>query len=124
MYGYPQPPFLLLVFGLFIGLTCGAAFEAILKQKVNTWSKNRSTQTLDRLDEFPLIFSFFGICVGICLFLAAGLAIFALPFWLSFGISLFLTLFTARLIWSPLANVLIQIEKGGSKALDLDSFEE
>ncbi|MGB7443062.1 MAG: hypothetical protein WA919_18510 [Coleofasciculaceae cyanobacterium] len=123
MYYLLEPPYFLLVFGLFAGITCGAAFEASLKQKVAEWSKNRSTGTLAQIQGIQLLLPFLGISVGICFFLSAGLEIFGFPAFLSYGISIFLTLFTSFLVWSQLSKVLLMLERGGSKALDLDSFE-
>ena len=123
MYTFPEPPYFLLIFGLFTGITSGAAFEAILKQKVQEWSKNRSTRTLAQMKGFQLLLPFLGISAGICIFLAAGLEIFGFPWWLSYSISLPLTLFIGVLVWSQLGKLLAQLERGGSKAIDLDAFE-
>jgi hypothetical protein len=123
VYNFPEPPYFLLIFGLFTGITSGAAFEASLKQKVQEWSKKRSTRTLAQMKGVQLVLPFLGISAGICVFLAAGLEIFGFPSWLSYSISLPLTLFIAFLVWSQLAKLLAQLERGGSKALDLDAFE-
>jgi hypothetical protein len=120
---FPEPPYFLLLFGLFAGMTSGAAFEASLKQKVKEWSKNRSTRTLAQMRGIQLLLPFLGIAAGICVFLAAGLEIFGFPTWLSYSVSLPLTLLIAVLVWSQLGNLLAQLERGGSKALDLDAFE-
>ncbi|HEY9798278.1 MAG TPA: hypothetical protein V6D30_21780 [Leptolyngbyaceae cyanobacterium] len=123
MYNFPEPPYFLLVAGLFAGMTSGVAFEATLKQKVQEWSKHRSTRTLAQMKGFQLLVPFLGIAAGICVFLAAGLEIFGFPSWLSYFISLPLTVLIAFLVWSQLARLLAQLERGGSKALDLDAFE-
>ncbi len=123
MYNFPEPPYFLLVAGLFAGITSGAAFEATLKQKVQEWSRNRSTRTLAQMKGIQLLLPFLGIAAGICVFLAAGLEIFGFPAWLSYSISLPLTLLIGFLVWSQLAKLLAQLERGGSKALDLDAFE-
>ncbi len=123
MYQYPDPPYFLLVIGLFTGMTSGAAFEATLKQRVKEWSKNRSTRTLAQMKGVELLLPFLGIAAGICLFLAAGLEIFGFPSWLSYFVSLPLTLFIGSLVWSQLGKLLAQLERGGSRALDLDAFE-
>ncbi|MGB5963768.1 MAG: hypothetical protein WBG73_24235 [Coleofasciculaceae cyanobacterium] len=123
MYNYPSPPYLLLFFGLFAGLTCGLAFEATLRQKVQEWSKKRSTRTLAQMKGLQLLMPFLGITVGIAVFLASGLEIFGFPTWLCYAISLPLTLIISSLVWSQLSKLLGQLERGGSKALDLDAFE-
>jgi len=122
VYFYYSPPYFLLVAGLFAGLTSGIAFEATLKLAVQDWSKNKSTRTLANMRGMQLQVPFLGICGGICFFLAAGLEIFGFPTTLAYGIALPLTLFIGGLVWFQLGQVLKQLEKGGSAALDLDSF--
>lgn len=123
MYYYPEPPYFLLIFGLFAGITSGAAFEATLKQKVDEWSKNRSTRTLAQMKGVQLLLPYWGISAGVCVFLAAGLEIFGIPWWLAYSVSLPLTIFIGTLVWSQLGKLLVQLERGGSKAIDLDAFE-
>lgn len=123
MYYFPEPPYFLLVFGLFAGITSGAAFEATLRQRVREWSKNRSSRTLAQMKGFELLVPFLGIAAGICVFLSAGLEIFGFPLWLSYSVSLPLTLLIGFMVWSQLGRLLNQLERGGSKALDLDAFE-
>ena len=122
MYYFSDPPYFLLVASLLASIASGSAFEATLKQLVNEWSKSRSTSTLMKLRGTQLQLPFFGMAGGICVFLASGLGIFGFPLKLSYFISLILTLLTGWLVWSQLAKVLTQLEKGGSQALDLDSF--
>ncbi|WP_448560672.1 hypothetical protein [Trichothermofontia sp.] len=122
MYYLADPPYFLFLAGLFIGMTSGAAFEGTLKQSVQFWSKNRTTENLTAVRSFKLFFPFLGICLGIGLFLTAGLQIFGFPAELSYLISLPLTLFTAALVWGQLGKILQQLERGGSQALDLDSL--
>jgi hypothetical protein len=123
VYYFPEPPYFLLVFGLFAGITSGAAFEATLRQRVREWSKNRSSRTLAQMKGFELLIPFLGIAAGICVFLSAGLEIFGFPLWLSYSVSLPLTLLIGFMVWSQLGKLLNQLERGGSKALDLDAFE-
>lgn len=105
-----------------MGITCGITFESILRQKAQEWAKNRSTRTLAQMKGFQLLVPFIGIGIGICVFLAAGLEIFSFPAWLSYSVSLPLTLGISSLIWSQLGKLLDQLERGGSRALDLDAF--
>jgi hypothetical protein len=119
---FPDPPYFLLFASLFVGLASGLAFEATLKQKVSEWSKNRSTRTLAQMQGGALTLPFLGMGIGICVFLACGLEVFTFPVWLAYSISLPLTIFTAALVWAQLSKVLMQLEKGGSKALDLDDW--
>ena len=122
MYFFPQPPYFLVFAGLFIGITCGLSFQAVLKDNVNRWSKNRSSRILAEFQSLKLLLPFMGICVGICVFLASGFEIFTFNRSLGYLIALPMTVLTGWLCWSQLMNLLLQIEQGGSKALDLDSF--
>lgn len=119
---YYNPPYVLLIAGLLAGITSGVAFEAMLKQSVQDWSRNRSTRTLATLRGFSLFVPFLGICAGICVFLASGIEIFGFPTMIAYGLSFVLTVLTAALVWYQLGTILSQLEQGGSKALDLDSF--
>ncbi|BAQ64233.1 hypothetical protein GM3709_998 [Geminocystis sp. NIES-3709] len=119
----PEPPFGLLFFGFFIGVTCGLAFEATLKQQVNKWGKQgRQGIKVDLSEMSILLIPFWGICIGICIFLAGGLEIFIYSRAISYVFSGVLTLLTAGLIWTQLKKLITQLLEGGSKALDLDAF--
>ncbi len=123
MYYFPSdPPYFLLIAGLFIGLTCGAAFDYTLKRYVKAWSVDRANISLTSLDNITLKLPFVGIACGIGMFLSAGMAIFGLPDWLAMGLAIPLTLFTAVFLWLQLRGVLKELDQGGSKALDLDSW--
>ncbi|MEA5535123.1 hypothetical protein [Crocosphaera sp. XPORK-15E] len=119
MYYLPEPPYFLLIVGLFTGLTCGLAFEATLKMNVRELLKKPANQMLKGSG---LQLPFLGICVGICVFLSAGLEVFLFDPWLSYSIALPMTIFIAALVWVQLESVLKQIKEGGSKAIDLDAF--
>lgn len=121
-YYYSTSPYFLLVAGLLAGLASGVAFDASLRQLVNEWAKNRSTRTLAILKGPQLLIPFLGICGGICFFLGSGLEIFGFQTKLAYAIAIPLTIGTAALVWWQLGRLLVQLEQGGSKALDLDSF--
>ncbi|NEP57219.1 MAG: hypothetical protein F6K31_09370 [Symploca sp. SIO2G7] len=123
MYNFPEPPYFLIIIGLFVSLVSGVVFEATLKRKVQEWSKNRSNGQLLKMQRVKLALPFLGMAVGICLFLGGGLEAFLLPSWLSFSLSISLTLLIGLLIWFQLSKLLVQLEQGGSKALDLDALE-
>lgn len=124
VYYFPEPPYFLMSAGLLAGMASGLAFEATLKQAVQLWSKNRSSRTLSNLKGLQLQLPFLGMSGGICIFLASGMEIFGFPKLLSYVLALPLTLLTAWLVWTQLGKVLIELQRGGSQALDLDSFFE
>jgi len=122
MYPFPQPPYLLLVAGLLAGISCGLAFQASLKQNVR--GRSLQPEPIDRPlhRDGQLLLPFLGICSGICVFLAAGLEIFSMARWLAYAIALPLTGLMGALIWSQLGKLLLQLQQGGSQAIDLDSL--
>jgi uncharacterized membrane protein len=119
-YIISDPPYVLLIAGLFASLASGVAFDAVLKQSVREWSKNRSAKTLVALQGMPLLLPFLGICAGVCVFLASGLQIFIFSAKIGYGIALPMTILIGWLVWTQLGKILIQLEQGGSRALDLD----
>ena len=123
MYYLPEPPIGLLFFGFFIGITCGLAFDAALKQQVKQWQKEvKSGKPTDLSQMSKFLLPFTGVCVGICLFLGAGLEIFIYDRGISFAFAGPLTFLTAGLVWSQLKKLITQLLEGGSQALDLDAF--
>lgn len=121
-YYFPEPPYVLLIAGLLAAITSGVAFDATLRQGVQKWSTARSTRTLALLQGVALRLPFLGICSGVCVFLASGVQIFGFPTKFAYAIALPLTILTGWLVWTQLGKILVQLERGGSKALDLDSF--
>jgi hypothetical protein len=123
LYYFPSdPPYFLLFAGLFIGLSCGAAFDATLKRYVKAWSVDRANISLTSLDNITLKLPFVGIACGIGMFLTSGMSIFGLPDVIAGGLAIPLTLFTAIFLWLQLKGVLKELDQGGSQALDLDSW--
>lgn len=118
-YFLPQPPYFLVLAGLLIGVTCGLAFEATLKQKAQDWFKTAKNQ---EVNQSVLRLPFLGICLGVCLFLGSGFEIFLLNPWVAYALALPTTIFIGSLVWVQLGQVLRQLKQGGSKALDLDAF--
>jgi hypothetical protein len=119
---YSEPPYFLLIASLLFGITSGFAFKATLEELVRNWSRDRSINLTEEINRLELLLPFFGIGIGICVFLASGLQIFTFPIDISYLFSVPLTLLTSGLVWWQLGKLLEQLMRGGSKALDLDSF--
>ncbi|NET34272.1 MAG: hypothetical protein F6K19_19985 [Cyanothece sp. SIO1E1] len=122
MYTYFNPPYFVLLAGLFIGVTSGLAFQGLLKQATQTWSEQRTARILNERKGMQLFVPFLGICSGIILFLASGLAVFGFATLPSYLVSIVMTFLSGLLIWVQLGKLLQQLEQGGSQALDLDSL--
>lgn len=119
---YPQPPYVLLIAGLLAAITSGFAFSNTLEQSVKDWNNNRSTRTIANLRGQQLQVPFLGICTGVCVFLASGIQIFGFSGKVAYAMGVPMTVLVALLIWAQLGKILLLLEKGGSRALDLDAF--
>lgn len=123
MYYLPQPPFLIVVIGVFIAISCGAAFQNLLEQKLRESyqaDNQEAAFNINRTRDPAIYTTFVGICCGIWVFLGGGLLVLGFGIIPSYGVSLLLTLFTSRLVWGQINSVLKQLKEGGSKALELD----
>ncbi|TVP68187.1 MAG: hypothetical protein EA342_06750 [Leptolyngbya sp. LCM1.Bin17] len=119
---YSQPPYILLFAGFLAAISSGYAFSIVLQQSVSEWNANRSTRILAKLRGPQLQIPFFGINAGICVFLASGIQLFGFSGKIAYALGAPMTVLIALLIWSQLGKILVMIEQGGSKALDLDVF--
>ena len=121
MYYSPQPPFLIAVLGVFIAVTCGAAFQTLLAQKLQESYQNKQgarSFKIERKDS-AIAITYWGICFGVWIFLGGGLLILGFGIIPSYGVALLLTIGTAALVWEQINDVLSQLKQGGSKALEL-----
>jgi hypothetical protein len=123
MYYFPlQPPYFILVFGLFAALTSGAAFAGTLRTVVTKWQREGAENSGISLTKKPLLFPFLGVTIGLVSFLVSGLEIFGFPPFLAFAIGLPISLLTSLLIWFQLGSMMTFVESRGFQALDLDSM--
>ena len=119
---YPQPPTILILAGFLAAIASGSAFGATLQQSTQAWAKNRDTVSLESIRGLSLQLPYVGICVGVCVFLASGIQFFGFSAVPAYAMGSILTAFMGLLVWRQLGVILVQIQQGGSKALDLDSF--
>jgi hypothetical protein len=122
VYFLYSPPYFFLFAGLFIAVTSGTAFSAVLKQAVQDWYQKRSTRSLAMLRGLDLQLPFLGICAGTCIFLASGLGIFGFPAGVSYAASIPMTFLSAGLVWRQLKGNLALLESGQERAFELDIF--
>ncbi|MEM9216672.1 MAG: hypothetical protein AAGD25_20275 [Cyanobacteria bacterium P01_F01_bin.150] len=119
---YADIPYGLMIGGFLLSVKCGFAFSEILKKSTRKWSSNRANMSLNEVRDMTLLIPFVGICIGICLFLGSGIQIFAFSAQFSYAVSVPVTFFVGIAMWYQLGQVLDQIQKGGSRALDIDAF--
>ncbi len=123
MYYFPvNPPYFLMIAGLFVGVTSGLAFGEVLKQLVQAWGRDREGVKLTNLNTVGLKLPYTTMIFGIGAFLGAGLQVFGFPEWFAWAVSLPLTLLTAGLVWWQLSNLMLQIETQGLESLDIDGM--
>ncbi len=122
MYYQPQPPYLLLIAGLLISLTCGIALANLIKQIVKDWSVNKSTANVAIMRK-PLPIPYIGIALGACIFLSSCLEVFSFSKKFAYGFSFPLTAGTALLVWFQLSKILDKMERGGLQKQDLESLQ-
>lgn len=105
-FRFSSPPYVLLLAGLFIGLTSGAAFAAVLRQRVKEWSRNFSPSIFNQWGKLQLLIPFLGTCIGLCLFAASGLEMLGFSTVVSYTLALPLTVLIGWLVWSRIGSTL------------------
>lgn len=124
-YYFPaNPPYFLFMVSLIAGLACGKAFESSLRQLAQEWSQSRSSRTLLNLKGLAVKLPYAGITVCIGVFLSSGLEIFGFPPDLAYKVAIPLTIGSSYFVWRQLGKLLVELERGGSAAMDLDIYEE
>ncbi|MBD2178271.1 hypothetical protein H6F42_15240 [Pseudanabaena sp. FACHB-1998] len=123
-YYFPSdPPYFLFAISLVAGLACGRAFEVTLRNLVQIWSKSKSSRVLLELKSASIKVPYLGMTISIAIFMATGLEVFGLPTLFGYIVAVPITLGIALLVWRQLGQMLVELDRGGSAALDLDSFE-
>jgi uncharacterized protein (DUF2062 family) len=121
-YYFPSdPPYLLFMLSLVAGLACGRAFEVTLRNLVKAWSTNKSSRTILELKSSSIKVPYLGMTLSIAVFMSTGLEVFGFPAIFGYIVAIPITLGIALLVWRQLGKMLIELERGGSAALDLDS---
>ncbi|MFN3926803.1 MAG: hypothetical protein ACK4QL_05680 [Pseudanabaenaceae cyanobacterium] len=123
-YYFPSdPPYFLFIASLLLGLSCGKAFEMSLRQLIDRWIESKSTAVILELRGTSIYVPYLGIVVNVGIFLACGLGIFGFPPSLALAVAIPITLGISYFVWRQLSRLLVELERGGSPAMDLDSWE-
>ena len=102
----PEPPYILLIAGLLITLTCVLPLTAVLRQRMKYWSENLSPDTLPGQGGLQLILPFLGAVSGVCLVLIFALEALGLPVLIAIFLSLLFTLLGGYFAWLQLGKTL------------------
>ncbi|PLZ99146.1 hypothetical protein CEN50_08440 [Fischerella thermalis CCMEE 5268] len=121
-YNPSQPPYLLLIIGLFAALTSGLALAGTLKVIVNKWQSDGAEKSSTQLSIKQLSIPFLGITVGVTLFMCSGFEIFGFPPLLAYAVGIPVTILTSLLVWFQLGSMMSFVERRGMQSLDLDSM--
>ncbi|WP_315785179.1 hypothetical protein [Fischerella sp. JS2] len=123
MYYYSsQPPYLLLIVGLFAALTSGLALAGTLKVIVTKWQSDGAEKSSSQLSIKQLSVPFLGITIGVTLFMCSGFEIFGFPPLLAYAVGIPVTILTSLLVWFQLGSMMSFVEQRGMQSLDLDSM--
>jgi hypothetical protein len=123
-YYFPtDPPYFLFLASLLAGLICGKSFEMTLRHLVQGWSSHPSATVMLSLKGREIQVPYLGMGVSICVFMACGLEIFGFPAGLAYTVALPITVGITYFVWRQLGKLLVELEKGGSAAMDLDIME-
>jgi len=123
-YYFPSnPPYFLFGISLLAGLACGKCFEMTLRHLVMAWSEHHSTAVMLSLKGLEIQVPYLGMGISICVFMACGLEIFGFPTTLAYAVALPITVGIAYFVWRQLGKLLLELERGGSAAMDLDIME-
>jgi hypothetical protein len=102
----PEPPYILLVAGLLITLTCMLPLTIMIRERMHYWSENLSPDTLSSEGRLQLIFPFLGTVGGVCLVLIAVLEVLGLPVLPAILLSLLSMLLSGYFAWLQLGTML------------------
>ncbi|HEY9654815.1 MAG TPA: hypothetical protein V6C50_04930 [Crinalium sp.] len=102
----PEPPYILLIAGLLITLTCVLPLTAVLRQRMKYWSENLSPDTLPGQGGLQLILPFLGAVGGVFIVLISALEVLGLPVLPAIFLSLTFTLLGGYFAWSQLGKML------------------
>jgi hypothetical protein len=102
----PEPPYILLVVGWLIVLACMLPLTMMLRQRLQYWSENLSSDTLPSEGRLQLILPFSGTIGGVYLLLLAALEVLGLPVLPALFLSLLFTLLSGYFAWLQLGKML------------------
>lgn len=106
----------------FLAIANGFIFKDGLEYQVDRWDRNRQTQAKIEYRRPHLIFAYIWLSFFLFCFVAACLSVFKIGLLLSVLLGAVVVFPMAILIWIQLGAMLALLAKGGSKAIDIDSY--
>lgn len=120
---YVNPPvYTLIMVTNFFAIAFGFIFKDILEYQVSEWNTKRQSQSQINYKTPNLIVAYLGLCISLLVFVGASLSVFCSIYWIAYGLSAIVVLPTALLVWVQLGSMLILLVRGGSEAVDIDSY--
>jgi hypothetical protein len=116
------PVYTLIMVTNFFAIAFGFIFKDMLEYQVAHWDSNRQSQQRINYKKPNIIAAYLGLSISLLAFVGASLSVFGLVWWLAYILSAIVVLPTALLIWVQLGSMLILLVRGGSEAVDIDSY--
>ncbi|NEO85705.1 MAG: hypothetical protein F6J87_15855 [Spirulina sp. SIO3F2] len=112
-----------ILFTTFFAIATGFIFKDMLEYQVHYWHENRQTEPRIRYDQPQVKVAYLLLTFFLTLFMGECLSVFRIGLLFAGGISVAMVLPTAFLVWVQLGSMLELLVKGGSQAIDIDSYE-
>jgi hypothetical protein len=116
------PVYTLIMVSNFFAIAFGFIFKDMLEYRVAHWDSNRQSQQGINYKTPNIITAYLGLSISLVIFVGASLSVFGLVGWIAYILGAIVVLPTALLIWVQLGSMLILLVKGGSEAVDIDSY--
>jgi hypothetical protein len=124
---YPEPVvnppvYTLIMVTNFFAIAFGFIFKDMLEYQVAQWNTNRQSQPRINYQTPNIMVAYSGLSISLLVFMGASLSVFGLFPFLAYLIAAIVVLPTALLVWVQLGSMLSLLVRGGSEAVDIDSY--
>jgi hypothetical protein len=116
------PVYTLIMVTNFFAIAFGFIFKDMLEYQVAQWNTNRQSQPRINYQTPNIIVAYSGLSISLFVFMAASLSVFGLFPLLAYLMAAIVVLPTALLVWVQLGSMLSLLVRGGSEAVDIDSY--
>ena len=116
------PVYTLIMVSNFFAIAFGFIFKDMLEYQVAHWDSNRQSQQGINYKTPNIITAYLGLSISLLVFVGASLSVFGLVGSIAYILGAIVVLPTALLVWVQLGSMLILLVKGGSEAVDIDSY--